>query len=104
MPLSITKPIQKKGLILYLIGLVLYFASWIVLMFSPECHPCDHILLFTAPAYTPLLWLLGIGLIGDSFYFGIPFKHWYFILASVLFLIFHNLHTLIVYYAIHGGL
>jgi hypothetical protein len=54
-----------------------------------------------APAYTPLLWLTGIGLIGNSFYFNLPFRRWFFILISIQFLIFHNWHTLTIFLRRH---
>ncbi len=97
MPLRITTPLQKKGLLLYLIGILLYFLSWLLLICFPENHLSSNILVFMAPAYTPLLWLLGIGLIANSFYFNLPFKRWLFILIAVIFLVFHNLHTYIVF-------
>jgi hypothetical protein len=43
----------------------------------------------TATAWTPLLWLVGIGLVGDSFYFSIPYKPWFYILPSIIFVAFH---------------
>jgi hypothetical protein len=56
---------------------------------------------FLAPAYTPLFWLIGIGLIGDSFYFNLSFKRWFFICSSIIFLLFHNTHTAIIYSRTH---
>jgi len=97
MPLRISTLTQKRGFFLYLIGTLLYFASWIILIYFPSSNFSNSILVFMAPAYTPLLWLIGIGLIGNSFYFKIPFRRWFFILAATIFLIFHNFHTLIIY-------
>ena len=51
--------ILKKGFVLYVIGTLLYFASWLILMYFPE-QKCVRII------YTPLIWLIGIGLIGNS--------------------------------------
>jgi hypothetical protein len=51
-----------------------------------------------APAYTPIVWLLGIGMIGDEFFLpGVAFKPWMYWALSALFLVFHNLHTALVY-------
>ena len=97
MPLSIATSLQKKGLILYVGGTLLYFASWLILIYFSNSHWSNSLLGFMAPAYTPLLWLIGIGLIGDSFYFNFTFKRWIFILTSLVFLVFHNLHTYIVF-------
>ena len=101
MPLSISTSIQKRGLILYIGGTIIYFASWLLLIFSPDSAWSNSIFGFMAPAYTPLLWLTGIGLIGNSFYFNLPFRRWFFILISIQFLIFHNWHTLTIFLRRH---
>ena len=101
MPLSIRTSLQKKGLILYVGGTILYFVSWLNLIFFPNSYWSNGLLGFMAPAYTPLLWLLGIGLIGDSFYFNFTFRRWFFISASIIFIVFHNLRTYIVFYSTH---
>jgi hypothetical protein len=101
MPLSIKTALQKKGLFLYLGGTIIYFASWLILIYFPDSGWCDCIWGFMSPAYTPLLWLIGIGLIGNSFYFNLPYKHWLFTSTSIVFLTFHNLHTLTIYLRTH---
>lgn len=101
MPIQISTTIQKRGLLLYLTGMLLYFAAWLMLMFVPDSNWSQSMAGFTAPAWTPLLWLLGIGRIGSSFYFGLPFRRWIFILVSILFLFFHNLHTVTIYLRLH---
>lgn len=101
MPLSISTVTQKRGFYLYIGGMIIYFVSWIFLMYFPDCYLSNNILGFAAPAYTPLLWLIGIGLIGDSFYFKLPFRSWFFILISIIFLMFHNLHVVTIYFRTH---
>ncbi len=101
MPLKIVSPIQKQGLIIYVLGLVIYFGSWLMLMFLPDSEWSQSLFGFMAPAYTPLFWLGGIALIGDSSYFHFPYRRVFFALFSVLFLIFHNLHTYMVYTKLH---
>jgi leucyl aminopeptidase len=63
----------------------------------PNSGWSNSIIGFTAPAYTPLFWLMGIGLIGNSFYFNLPYRPWYYISTSILFLIFHNFHAFTIY-------
>jgi hypothetical protein len=101
MPIKIVAPIQKKGLVLYVIGTLLYFASWLMLMYFPNSAWSKSELGLLAPAYTPLFWLIGIGLIGNSFYFNIPFKRWWYFLITLIFLIFHNWHTYLIYFRTH---
>jgi hypothetical protein len=51
-----------------------------------------------APAFTPILWLAGIGMIGDEFQTSqVPFKWWMYWIVSACFLFFHILHTGLVY-------
>lgn len=101
MPLSISTSTQKNGLFLYIGGTILYFASWLALIYFPHSSWSNNIIGFMAPAYTPLLWLIGIGLIGNSFYFNLPYRRWFFILISIIFLIFHNFHVIKIYFRTH---
>jgi len=101
MPLSISTITQKKGLFLYVGGTILYFASWLGLIYFPNSGWSNNVFGFMAPAYTPLLWLTGVGLIGNSFYFNLPYRRWFFILTSFIFLIFHNFHTITIYFRTH---
>jgi hypothetical protein len=98
MRLSVSTPGQKLGLGLYLAGLLVYFASWAVLIASPQCAWSRSETGFLAPAYTPIVWLIGIGLIGDEFLVqGVIFKPWMYWALSTFFLVFHNLHAATVY-------
>ena len=101
MPLNILTITQKKGLFIYIGGTILYFASWLALIYFPHSDWSNNIFGFMAPAYTPLLWLIGIGLIGNSFYFNLPYRRWFFISTSIIFLIFHNFHTITIYFRTH---
>ena len=101
MPLCISKLTQKRGLILYVGGTLLYFISWLVLIYFPDSRWSNNVFGFMAPAYTPLLWLTGIGLIGNSFYFNLPYRRWFFILTAIIFLVFHNFHTMTIYFRTH---
>ncbi|MCP4143402.1 MAG: hypothetical protein GY755_24455 [Chloroflexi bacterium] len=97
MPLKLKTKREKTGLIFYLLGISLYFLSWILLISSPESLWSTSIFGFLAPSYTPLIWLFGIALIGDSLYFPIAYKWWYYLLGILAFLIFHISHTFLVY-------
>jgi hypothetical protein len=97
MPLSVSTPKQKKGIFLYTGGTVLYFTSWLILINFPNSAWSNSVWGFMAPSFIPLLWLTGIALTGNSFYFNLPYRRWIFVAISLVFLIFHNLHTSIVY-------
>lgn len=98
MPLSVSSKRQKTGMGIYISGLLLYFASWILLIRYPGSVWSQSFAGSAAPAYTPLCWLAGIALTGNTFYFKIPFRRWLFPLTALCFLIFHNLHTAMIFY------
>jgi hypothetical protein len=92
---------QKKGLILYVAGTLLYFIAWLILMYFPNNLWSNSALGLLAPAYTPLFWLIGIGFIGDSLFLNIPYRRWLYFLLVIVFLIFHNWHTYLIYFRTH---
>ncbi len=97
MRLRVSNSGQKLGLGLYLAGLLVYFASWAVLIVFPQCAWSTSEIGFLAPAYTPIVWLTGIGLIGDELLLPqVPFRPWMYWSLSGLFLLFHNLHAVLV--------
>ncbi len=97
MPLSFHTKKQKIGLYVYLLGLIVYFASWIMLIYFPASIWSNSFMGFVAPAYTPVVWIAGIALIGDSFSFSIPYRRWIFITVSAVFLAAHISHAVMVY-------
>jgi hypothetical protein len=98
MRLRISTASQKLGFGLYLTGILVYFASWAALIAAPQSAWSTSAIGFLAPAYTPILWLVGIGLIGNELHFQkVPFKPWMYWALSALFLLFHNLHAATVY-------
>ncbi|MVM33933.1 hypothetical protein GO755_28110 [Spirosoma sp. HMF4905] len=102
MPIRMVSGIQKRGLFVYVAGLLVYFASWLPLIYYPTSSWSHSLWGFMAPAYTPLIWLIGIGLIGQSFYRNIPFHRWYFLSIAFVFVVFHTIHTYLIYNRLHG--
>jgi hypothetical protein len=91
--------LRTAGFALYGVGLVLYFSSWIALMVHPQGGWSTSAIGFTAPAWTPLLWLLGIAMLADGRLF-VPlrwFRRWMFVSACVLFVFVHTLHAGLVF-------
>ena len=101
MPLKIINDKQKNGLLFYVVGVLLYFATWVILMYFPNIVWSNSVLGLLAPAYTPLVWLVGIGFIGNLLFFKIPYKRWLYFLVVFIFLIFHNWHTYLIYFRTH---
>lgn len=87
----------RRGWGCYIAGTLIYFVSWLPLMFAPGSAWSSSMVGFMAPAYTPLIWLVGIGLLGTEFYFPLRYRPVHYIAPAVLFTIFHCTHTAIVY-------
>jgi hypothetical protein len=73
----------KFGLAVYIIGTLIYFASWIPLMVAPQSAWSQSIPGLFAPRLTPLISLIGIALIAASWPYG---------LLATIFIFFHTWH------------
>jgi hypothetical protein len=79
-----------------------YLASWTALMVSPRSQWSTSVFGFMAPAYTPILWLGGIALVGDEFVLSnASLQPWIYVSLAAAFLVFHNLHAGLVYSRVH---
>lgn len=97
MPLRVAAKGQRTGLVVYVLGMLLYVSAWVLLVYFPENAWSTSLVGSTAAAWTTLIWLVGIGLIGDSLFLPIPYRRWWYVLASVIFAVFHTWHAAIVY-------
>ncbi len=83
LPLQVKDPLSKIGLILYLGGTLIYFATWIPLLLAPDSIWSQSTIGLLAPRLTPILPFIGIALIGNS----IPYAF-----ISALFVALHTWH------------
>lgn len=91
---------NMKALMLYFAGMGLYFCSWFALIYLPDSLWCNSLIGFSAPAYTPIIWLLGIAFLTTECYWKrIKYRPVILITASILFSVFHISHTVLVYIA-----
>ncbi len=93
MPLSLVTNTQKTGLIIYIIGSLIYFASWLPQMYRPDSIWSKGVIGFLTPSYTPIIWFLGIALIGNDSFIGIPYFSIIYLGIALLFVSFHSVHT-----------
>jgi hypothetical protein len=91
--ITISTSIGSAGACVFLLGLALYFLSWLVLIYAPASRWSTSAFGFCAPAYTPVIWLAGISLMADSYYFDAVYIRWHFIVPAACFSLFHTLHT-----------
>jgi hypothetical protein len=95
--LSVRSRSQRLGLLIYAVGLVAYFASWLALMWLPESAWSTSALGFLAPTYTPILWAVGIGLVGERLHWRGGYRPRIYIVLAVLFTAFHVSHAILVF-------
>ncbi len=91
---------NRAGWALFLAGTALYAASWAVLILAPEADWSMSAAGRLAPAYTPALWLAGIGMIaGRPAFSNTPRRRWIVIygLLATGFLAAHITHTALVF-------
>ncbi|MCP4443342.1 MAG: hypothetical protein GY810_30950 [Aureispira sp.] len=77
------RKLQKTGLGIYIAGSLFYYGSWLPIMFAPHSSWSNSPIGILAPYGTPLIVLIGIGLIARS--------KWYILVAS-LFIALHLTH------------
>jgi hypothetical protein len=74
MPLEMVTVAQRRGVWLFVVGTLLYVLTWVPLMIAPQSRWSTSWLGFVAPAYTPIVWLTGLGQIGRRLYVPSPFR------------------------------
>lgn len=91
---SVSTGSQQIGLVLYLGGSALYFASWWLQISRPSSVWSTSAVGFLAPAFTPIVWLAGIALTGDTLTISGQYFHpGIYLTLSAFFVLFHCLHT-----------
>lgn len=93
MKISFETNIQKIGLGIYILGIIIYFISWLMQIYLVNSLWSRSIYGFLAPAYTTFIWFLGIALIGKQSYFNLPYLSIIYLIVAILFVAFHTLHT-----------
>lgn len=96
MKLEIRTQNQIAGLVLYCIGLAVYGFSWIIQIFHTRIAWSGHPALITAPAYTAVVWLLGIFLMGTHTFIEIPHGHSMYLSIILIFGALHTGHAFLV--------
>lgn len=92
-----SEPGQSLGWTLYITGLCIYLASYLAQIVFPASGWSQGALGFTAPAWSTLVWFMGIGLVCTRSWLPIPWHRAVYFGSAVLFLIFHIWHTALVY-------
>ncbi len=96
-PLLIALRWRPAGLAVYAVGLALYAACWVALIRWPGSAWSTSAAGLLAPAYTPVIWAVGIGLIGQPRIGHYTLPGWLYPVSAALFTAFHFAHAWIVY-------
>lgn len=92
---------QPLGWYLYIGGVVVYLASYLVQIVYPNSTWSQSIIGFTAPAWSTLFWFTGIGLVCTRSWLPIAWHRAIYLSCAFIFLIFHIGHTGLVYFMTH---
>lgn len=95
--IGLTTRTQQRGLALYLAGVSLYYLSYGTQNFFPEIAWSKSMIGFAASAYTNVFWMIGLGLLGEKFYFParLRYRPILYIAPVVFFVGFHVTHAVI---------
>ncbi|MEM9671797.1 MAG: hypothetical protein ACFB15_22550 [Cyclobacteriaceae bacterium] len=97
MQFSLKTPVQKAGLSIYLLGLVLYFASWLLQIYFLQSDWSRSLWGYTAPAYTTIIFFVGISLIGQTSWVKLPGISVIYLVVSIIFVVVHTAHSYLVF-------
>ena len=97
MPLEIATKPARRALWVFVLGTLVYFVSWLALMYQPHSAWSSSVLGSLAPVYTPILWLPGLAVLGQRLFWGHFYRWWMYLFLCVGFLAAHITHAAIVY-------
>ena len=97
MVINIQNKTGKIGLIIYIIGIIIYFSSYFVEIYFHNTLFGKNIILILAPYWTSVLWLTGIGLIGNRLFLNIPYHFSVYLIISIIFATIHTIHGYLCY-------
>lgn len=97
MIIEVKNDAQRKGVMIYLIGIIVYFLSWLMQITFPLSNWSQSCLGYLAPSYTPIIWLIGIGMIGSENIFEVSWLRSIYILLSICFTVVHTFYTYLIF-------
>ncbi|HCC36749.1 MAG TPA: hypothetical protein DEQ14_03545 [Treponema sp.] len=92
MAINLDNRIGKIGLIIYIAGILIYFCSFIFVIKASAILLQNNLFILLAPYWTTVIWLIGIGLLGNKLFLKIPYHYTAYIVLSIAFAIIHSIH------------
>ena len=87
----------KIGLIIYIIGIIIYFSSYFIEIYFSNSLFSKNIIFILSPYWTSVIWLIGIGLVGNRLFINIPYHFTVYLILSVIFTTIHTIHGYLCY-------
>ena len=97
MPLQIATKAERLALLVFVLGTLVYFASWLALMYWPQSSWSSSILGSLAPVYTPILFLPSLAVLGKRLFWGRFYRWWMYLVLCGGFLAAHVTHGAFAY-------
>jgi len=97
MSIKLDNKTGKIGLIVYIIGILVYFCSYFIVIKIPAISFHNNFIVLLAPYWTSVLWLIGIGLLGNKLFINMPYHYSAYIIISIVFTVIHSTHGYICY-------
>jgi len=97
MAINIQNNQEKIGLIIYIIGVIIYFTSYFIEIYATNTLFGRNIIFILAPYWTSIIWLIGIGLVGNRLFINIPYHFSVYLILSVIFTTIHTIHGYLCY-------
>jgi len=97
MVMNIQNKMEKIGIIIYVIGIIIYFTSYFIEIYAANSLFGRNIIFILAPYWTSIIWLIGIGLVGNRLFINIPYHFNVYLILSVIFTTIHTIHGYLCY-------
>ena len=97
MMISLDNKTGNIGLVVYIVGVLIYFVSYIIVIKVPIVSFHNNLFIILAPYWTSILWLIGIGLLGNKLFISMPYHYMVYITLSIVFVMIHSYHGYICY-------
>jgi len=97
MAINIQNETGKIGLMIYIIGAIIYFASYFIEIYFPNTLFGRKIIFILSPYWTSVIWLIGIGLVGNRLFINVPYHYTVYFVLSIIFATIHTIHGYLCY-------
>ena len=95
MKINFNKIKGKIGLFVYVIGVIIYFTSYFIIINNHNTFLGKYFIIQLSGYWSAIIWLIGIGLIGNKLLIKIPYHYSIYLILSIIFTIVHTFHGII---------